>query len=501
MGAEKIAYYAEEPVDGLEEAESQRAIQASQNQRWLLDLTLEDKSRVGVTKQQADHLIAAWTTLYLSRNNKVELGRESADRVDLFASGQTLSEIASDRQRTATSVSRSLKNFCAKLRREYSQKDLLTPLVAGTREEAQAIAVGIIKSEQAQRVGRSATADATIEDGEAPATVASGRNERTSGTSVAAAADLDLTRVYLKEIGAVPLLAAAQEVDLARRIEAGLFAEHKLELEASGEILSLVPKARDELRALASDLDVAKQTLISANLRLVVSVAKRYVGLGLPLMDLTQEGSLGLIRAAEKFDYSQGYKFSTYATWWIRQSMLRAIAHQARTIRIPGHLVEDINRITRQQRKLTVSLGREPTDEELAAELNTTPAKVAKAIGIDRDSTTTSLDALVGNEGGDTAFGDFIEDATAVDPVKAVALGIRQADIVNALSKLSPQDREIIRLRFGFVDGKSWTLAEVGTKLQLPREHISRIEKRTLGKLQNRDRGSGSKLRSHLYED
>ncbi|CAO5245357.1 RNA polymerase sigma factor [Frankia sp. AgKG'84/4] len=284
----------------------------------------------------------------------------------------------------------------------------------------------------------------------------------------------DLVRMYLREIGKVPLLNAAQEVELSKRVEAGLFAEHKL------ESADLPVELRRDLGLLVRDGHAAKQQLVSANLRLVVSVAKKYSGRGMTLLDLVQEGNLGLIRAVEKFDYAKGYKFSTYATWWIRQAIGRALADQARTIRIPVHVVEQINKITRLQRQLVSTLGREPTDEELALELDMPIEQVVELRRYAQD--TVSLETSVGDDG-DSVLGDFIEDSDATSPADAASYGAMQDEIENVLGGLNPREREVMRLRFGLADGKQHTLAEVGNRLGLTRERIRQIERDTLREL------------------
>ncbi|WP_076826721.1 MULTISPECIES: RNA polymerase sigma factor [unclassified Frankia] len=298
----------------------------------------------------------------------------------------------------------------------------------------------------------------------------------TPGRTVADhAGTADLVRMYLREIGKVPLLNAAQEVELSKRVEAGLFAEHKLETDEG-----LAEDLRRDLRLLVTDGQAAKQQLVSANLRLVVSVAKKYSGRGMTLLDLVQEGNLGLIRAVEKFDYAKGYKFSTYATWWIRQAIGRALADQARTIRIPVHVVEQINKITRLQRQLVSTLGREPTDEELAFELDMPIEQVVELRRYAQD--TVSLETSVGDDG-DSVLGDFIEDSDATSPADAASYGAMQDEIDNVLGALNPREREVMRLRFGLADGKQHTLAEVGNRLGLTRERIRQIERDTLREL------------------
>jgi len=298
----------------------------------------------------------------------------------------------------------------------------------------------------------------------------------------------DLVRLYLREIGKVPLLNAEQEVELSKRVEAGLFAQHKLN--HGGE---MKPALRRDLNALVKDGKAAKQQLISANLRLVVSVAKKYTGRGMTLLDLVQEGNLGLIRAVEKFDYAKGYKFSTYATWWIRQAIGRAMADQARTIRIPVHLVEQLNRLTRQQRQLVTTLGREPTEEELAEALDIAVETVIDLRRISQD--TVSLETAVGDDG-ESVLGDFIEDADAVVPADAAAYGAMQDELHVILRSLPEREREVIRLRYGLVDGRQHTLAEVGSRLGLTRERIRQIEKETLREL--RSGNTSGRLRDYL---
>ncbi|WP_018504649.1 RNA polymerase sigma factor [Parafrankia discariae] len=302
-----------------------------------------------------------------------------------------------------------------------------------------------------------------------PGTPAAGR------TVADHAGTADLVRMYLREIGKVPLLNAAQEVELSKRVEAGLFAEHKLDTDHD-----LADGLRRDLGVLVTDGQAAKQQLVSANLRLVVSVAKKYSGRGMTLLDLVQEGNLGLIRAVEKFDYAKGYKFSTYATWWIRQAIGRALADQARTIRIPVHVVEQINKITRLQRQLVSTLGREPTDEELALELDMPIEQVVELRRYAQD--TVSLETSVGDDG-DSVLGDFIEDSDATSPADAASYGAMQDEIDNVLGALNPREREVMRLRFGLADGKQHTLAEVGNRLGLTRERIRQIERDTLREL------------------
>ncbi|WP_420834305.1 RNA polymerase sigma factor [Streptomyces yunnanensis] len=298
----------------------------------------------------------------------------------------------------------------------------------------------------------------------------------------------DLFRQYLREIGRIPLLTAAEEVDLARRVEAGLFAEEKL------------TRTPDLDSQLAHDLDtlvvrgrIAKRRLIESNLRLVVSVAKRYVGRGLTMLDLVQEGNLGLIRAVEKFDYARGYKFSTYATWWIRQAMSRALADQARTIRVPVHVVELINRVVRVQRRMLQERGYEPTPEEVAAHLGLTPERVTDVLRLAQEP--VSLHAPVGEED-DVALGDLIEDGDAASPVESAAFLLLREHLDAVLSTLGERERKVVQLRYGLADGRPRTLEEIGRIFGVTRERIRQIESKTLGKL--RDHAFADQLRGYL---
>ncbi len=298
----------------------------------------------------------------------------------------------------------------------------------------------------------------------------------------------DLFRQYLREIGRIPLLTAAEEVELARRVEAGLFAEEKL---------SNTPDLDSQL---ALDLDrlvvlgrMAKRRLIEANLRLVVSVAKRYVGRGLTMLDLVQEGNLGLIRAVEKFDYARGYKFSTYATWWIRQAMSRALADQARTIRVPVHVVELINRVVRVQRRMLQERGYEPTPEEVAAHLDLAPERVSEVLRLAQEP--VSLHAPVGEED-DVALGDLIEDGDAASPVESAAFLLLREHLEAVLSTLGERERKVVQLRYGLADGRPRTLEEIGRIFGVTRERIRQIESKTLNKL--RDHAFADQLRGYL---
>ncbi|WP_152487104.1 RNA polymerase sigma factor [Nocardiopsis halotolerans] len=298
---------------------------------------------------------------------------------------------------------------------------------------------------------------------------------------VAAGATADPVKDYLKQIGKVPLLNAEQEVELAKRIEAGLFAEEKLSEE--GELLTF--ELRDELEWIAEDGGRAKKHLLEANLRLVVSLAKRYTGRGMLFLDLIQEGNLGLIRAVEKFDYTKGFKFSTYATWWIRQAITRAMADQARTIRIPVHMVEVINKLARVQRQMLQDLGREPTPEELAKELDMTPEKVVEVQKYGREP--ISLHTPLG-EDGDSEFGDLIEDSEAIQPGEAVSFTLLQEQLHSVLDTLSEREAGVVSMRFGLTDGQPKTLDEIGKVYGVTRERIRQIESKTMSKLRHPSR-------------
>ena len=305
---------------------------------------------------------------------------------------------------------------------------------------------------------------------------------------VTAGATADPVKDYLKQIGKVALLNAEQEVELAKRIEAGLFAEEKLN---SGEKLDM--KLKRELWWIAQDGKKAKNHLLEANLRLVVSLAKRYTGRGMLFLDLIQEGNLGLIRAVEKFDYTKGYKFSTYATWWIRQAITRAMADQARTIRIPVHMVEVINKLARVQRQMLQDLGREPTPEELAKELDMTPEKVVEVQKYGREP--ISLHTPLG-EDGDSEFGDLIEDSEAVVPADAVSFTLLQEQLHSVLDTLSEREAGVVSMRFGLTDGQPKTLDEIGKVYGVTRERIRQIESKTMSKLRHPSRSQA--LRDYL---
>ncbi|MET8183736.1 RNA polymerase sigma factor [Streptomyces sp. NPDC005336] len=341
---------------------------------------------------------------------------------------------------------------------------------------------GTAEPEAAAEPGTRAEPEAAVEPESEPEPVEAPVRPDTSGPSS------DLFRQYLREIGRIPLLSAAEEVELARRVEAGLFAEEKL---------GTTP---DHDSQLALDLDrlvvlgrMAKRRLIEANLRLVVSVAKRYIGRGLTMLDLVQEGNLGLIRAVEKFDYARGYKFSTYATWWIRQAMSRALADQARTIRVPVHVVELINRVVRVQRRMLQERGYEPTPEEVAAHLDLAPERVSEVLRLAQEP--VSLHAPVGEED-DVALGDLIEDGDAASPVESAAFLLLREHLEAVLSTLGERERKVVQLRYGLADGRPRTLEEIGRIFGVTRERIRQIESKTLNKL--RDHAFADQLRGYL---
>jgi len=302
----------------------------------------------------------------------------------------------------------------------------------------------------------------------------------------------DLVRHYLREIGRVALLTAAQEVELARRVEAGIFAEEKLAADLPAAA-ALPAQRRAELDLVARDGQRAKRQLIEANLRLVVSIAKRYTGRGLPFLDLVQEGNLGLIRAVEKFDYTKGYKFSTYATWWIRQAITRALADQARTVRVPVHVVEMINKIVRMQRHLLQEQGREPTPGEVAEKLDLTAERVLEVLRLAQDP--VSIHTPVG-ESEDSELGDLIEDIDAVSPVESASFSLLRSHLDAVLETLGEREKRVVQLRYGLTDGETHTLEEVGQVFGVTRERVRQIEAKTLAKL--RHRSYAEQLRDYL---
>jgi RNA polymerase primary sigma factor len=354
----------------------------------------------------------------------------------------------------------------------------LPAAVPGPKASVQAAA----PAEPAVAAVAPATGKPAGEEGEDEAFVYGDDDDDLPAAQVAAAgATADPVKDYLKQIGKVPLLNAEQEVELAKRIEAGLFAEEKL-AEGRG---TLRPEARSDLEWIADDGRRAKNHLLEANLRLVVSLAKRYTGRGMLFLDLIQEGNLGLIRAVEKFDYTKGYKFSTYATWWIRQAITRAMADQARTIRIPVHMVEVINKLARVQRQMLQDLGREPTPEELAAELDMTPEKVIEVQKYGREP--ISLHTPLG-EDGDSEFGDLIEDSEAIQPGEAVSFTLLQEQLHSVLDTLSEREAGVVSMRFGLTDGQPKTLDEIGKVYGVTRERIRQIESKTMSKLRHPSR-------------
>ncbi|WP_328671924.1 RNA polymerase sigma factor [Streptomyces sp. NBC_00328] len=339
----------------------------------------------------------------------------------------------------------------------------------------------LVDDETAEETPGKSGAEEPAEDGAQGFVLSDEDEDDAPAQQVAAAgATADPVKDYLKQIGKVPLLNAEQEVELAKRIEAGLFAEDKL---ANAD--KLAPKLKRELEIIAEDGRRAKNHLLEANLRLVVSLAKRYTGRGMLFLDLIQEGNLGLIRAVEKFDYTKGYKFSTYATWWIRQAITRAMADQARTIRIPVHMVEVINKLARVQRQMLQDLGREPTPEELAKELDMTPEKVIEVQKYGREP--ISLHTPLG-EDGDSEFGDLIEDSEAVVPADAVSFTLLQEQLHSVLDTLSEREAGVVSMRFGLTDGQPKTLDEIGKVYGVTRERIRQIESKTMSKLRHPSR-------------
>ena len=323
------------------------------------------------------------------------------------------------------------------------------------------------------------------------------RRERTHALSGdRSARSTDSTRVYMQEIGRVPLLTQREEVRLAEKVAQGMAAEEELALHAAAETLdSIEPQRRSRLERHVRVGEAAKNDLTQANLRLVVSIAKRYAGRGIPLLDLIQEGNLGLMRAVEKFDHLKGFKFSTYATWWIRQAITRAIADQSRTIRIPVHMVEVMSRVRREQRRLTQELGREPTMGELAECCDLAPARVEELLKISQDP--LSLDTPVGSAD-DVSLADFVEDSRAIRPAEAATRKMLGLEVAQVLCQLSEREQEVVRLRFGLDDGRPRTLEEVGRTFGVTRERIRQIESKTLAKLRHPQRSEH--LKSYLVD-
>ena len=345
-------------------------------------------------------------------------------------------------------------------------------------ESAELTAVAEVEPEDEEAEGAEDATDFAWEDEEESEALRQARKDAEMTASA------DSVRAYLKQIGKVALLNAEEEVDLAKRIEAGLYGAERLrQAEETAEKMST--QMRRDLRWIVRDGERAKNHLLEANLRLVVSLAKRYTGRGMAFLDLIQEGNLGLIRAVEKFDYTKGYKFSTYATWWIRQAITRAMADQARTIRIPVHMVEVINKLGRIQRELLQDLGREPTPEELAKEMDITPDKVLEIQQYAREP--ISLDQTIGDEG-DSQLGDFIEDSEAVIAVDAVSFTLLQDQLQSVLQTLSEREAGVVKLRFGLTDGQPRTLDEIGQVYGVTRERIRQIESKTMSKLRHPSR-------------
>jgi RNA polymerase primary sigma factor len=369
---------------------------------------------------------------------------------------------------------------------EAAAEDLDEPNAAAAPPEAGTPAPGAPAEEPAAAAGGEAAEQGArprpAGEGEDEAFVYGDDDDDLPAAQVASAgATADPVKDYLKQIGKVPLLNAEQEVELAKRIEAGLFAEEKLADAPAG----LRNEQRFDMEWIAEDGRRAKNHLLEANLRLVVSLAKRYTGRGMLFLDLIQEGNLGLIRAVEKFDYTKGYKFSTYATWWIRQAITRAMADQARTIRIPVHMVEVINKLARVQRQMLQDLGREPTPEELAAELDMTPEKVIEVQKYGREP--ISLHTPLG-EDGDSEFGDLIEDSEAIQPGEAVSFTLLQEQLHSVLDTLSEREAGVVSMRFGLTDGQPKTLDEIGKVYGVTRERIRQIESKTMSKLRHPSR-------------
>jgi RNA polymerase primary sigma factor len=359
------------------------------------------------------------------------------------------------------------------------KKDAVTPVdptavVAADQAEPDAPEDAVVEGEEAEEDA----AEFTWDDEEESEALRQARKDAEMTASA------DSVRAYLKQIGKVALLNAEEEVDLAKRIEAGLYAAERLRA-ADEANEKLVLQMKRDLRWIVRDGERAKNHLLEANLRLVVSLAKRYTGRGMAFLDLIQEGNLGLIRAVEKFDYTKGYKFSTYATWWIRQAITRAMADQARTIRIPVHMVEVINKLGRIQRELLQDLGREPTPEELAKEMDITPDKVLEIQQYAREP--ISLDQTIGDEG-DSQLGDFIEDSEAVVAVDAVSFTLLQDQLQSVLQTLSEREAGVVKLRFGLTDGQPRTLDEIGQVYGVTRERIRQIESKTMSKLRHPSR-------------
>jgi RNA polymerase primary sigma factor len=418
-------------------------------------------------KRTATKTVAAKTTVTTTRT--VAASAAPAETVDVSA------DEAEDAPKKAVAKKAAVKKTAAKKTVAKKTAAKKTAAKKGDDEE-------VVEGDELLEDAAPGKGDDEEPEGESKGFVLSDEDEDDAPAQqvAVAGATADPVKDYLKQIGKVPLLNAEQEVELAKRIEAGLFAEDKL---ANAD--KLAPKLKRELEIIAEDGRRAKNHLLEANLRLVVSLAKRYTGRGMLFLDLIQEGNLGLIRAVEKFDYTKGYKFSTYATWWIRQAITRAMADQARTIRIPVHMVEVINKLARVQRQMLQDLGREPTPEELAKELDMTPEKVIEVQKYGREP--ISLHTPLG-EDGDSEFGDLIEDSEAVVPADAVSFTLLQEQLHSVLDTLSEREAGVVSMRFGLTDGQPKTLDEIGKVYGVTRERIRQIESKTMSKLRHPSR-------------
>ncbi|GAA4090602.1 MULTISPECIES: RNA polymerase sigma factor [Streptomyces] len=418
-------------------------------------------------KRTATKTVAAKTTVTTTRT--VAASAAPAESVDVSA------DEADDAPKKAVAKKAAVKKTAAKKTVAKKTAAKKTAAKKGDDEE-------VVEGEELLEDAAPGKGDDEEPEGESKGFVLSDEDEDDAPAQqvAVAGATADPVKDYLKQIGKVPLLNAEQEVELAKRIEAGLFAEDKL-----SNADKLAPKLKRELEIIAEDGRRAKNHLLEANLRLVVSLAKRYTGRGMLFLDLIQEGNLGLIRAVEKFDYTKGYKFSTYATWWIRQAITRAMADQARTIRIPVHMVEVINKLARVQRQMLQDLGREPTPEELAKELDMTPEKVIEVQKYGREP--ISLHTPLG-EDGDSEFGDLIEDSEAVVPADAVSFTLLQEQLHSVLDTLSEREAGVVSMRFGLTDGQPKTLDEIGKVYGVTRERIRQIESKTMSKLRHPSR-------------
>jgi RNA polymerase primary sigma factor len=415
-----------------------------------------------------DELRAAFESAGLSQTRAKRVLR------DLTAAGITVGESTETR---AASGNRKTRAAAAKM-----SAPAVEPVETDGDEDEPAAEVVAVAATDSAASDSTAADSAATDDDDAEDTGAFARDGQLTGTE-------DAVRLYLKQIGKVALLNAEQEVELSKRIEAGLYAAHKLELDRAGALpKKLSARDRADYATLAVDGQRAKRALLEANLRLVVSLAKRYQGRGLDLLDLIQEGNLGLVRAVEKFDYTKGFKFSTYATWWIRQAITRALAEQSRTIRLPVHLVEQLNKLSRLERQFLQERGREATPEELAEGLDITVDKVLEMQEHRREA--VSLETPIGDEG-DSALGDFIEDADAMVAEEAVIFTAMQDELRAALDTLDKREAQIVAMRYGLDDGAPKTLAEVAAVYDLSRERIRQIEREAMTKLRHPSRSRG----------